>query len=252
MKLKIVIVDDEQNSRELIQKMIETTIANAEIVGVANNADEAEVEIIKNQPNLVLLDIEMPFASGFDLLKRFHNPKFRVVFVTGFDKYALNAIKFNALDYILKPIIFDELHIAIEKCRELLNLNNGNLELNNLLNTIQQPQKLTNKIVLHTQQETLFIEVQNIVYCVGKGNYTQLVLNDGKAITMSYNIGEYSEMLKPYNFFRIHNSFVLNFQYASKLIKKNEQPLLLLKNGETLPTSRRRKSEVVAWLGGIN
>lgn len=251
MKLKIVIVDDEKNSRELIQGMIETTIANAEIVGVANNADEAEVEIIKHQPNLVLLDIEMPFASGFDLLKRFHKPNFRVIFVTGFDKYALNAIKFNALDYILKPIISEELVIAIEKCRETLTQNKENMELDNLINTIQQPQELRNRIVLQTQQETILMEVQNIVYCIGKGNYTQLVLNNGKTITMSYNIGEYSEMLKPYNFFRIHNSFVLNFQYASKLIKKKEQPLLLLKNGETLPTSRRRRHEVMTWLGGL-
>lgn len=250
MKLKIVIVDDEENSRELVLKLIQSNIMNSEVVGVASNVDEAEQIINDKQPNLVLLDIEMPYASGFDLLKRFHKPLFRVVFITGFDKYALNAIKCNALDYILKPIITEELLLAIEKCRETLTHKNEHLEIDNLLKTIQNPQEINNKIVLQTHQETTLMEVKNIVYCVGMGNYTQIVLNNGKSLTMSYNIGEYTEMLKPYNFFRIHNSFLLNYLYASKLIKKNDQPFLLLKNGETLPTSRRRKSEVLTWLTG--
>ena len=246
--MKILIIDDELNARQSLVSLIHKYSKEDEIVGEACNANEAFDKISTLNPDLLLLDIEMPNGSGFDLLKRFPNPEFKVVFVTGFDQYALNSIKFNALDYILKPINIEELIQALGKARESIKLLQDNKALKNLLEVQNNPNNLNNKIVLKTTNHTSYVEVGNILYCESKSQYTKVVLQDGKSHLASCNIGEYEDMLVEYQFMRVHTSFVLQRKAVSSFIKIENNFFLLLHNGEKIPISRRRKGDVKAWL----
>ena len=247
-KIKTLVIDDEINAIEGLTCLLNINCKECEIVGKAKNIEEAKLLIDNLNPDLIFLDIEMPFGNGFELLSKFNNPKFKVVFVTGFDKYGVNAIKFNAMDYLLKPVQKDELIMAINKVKSYLSMENENLELKNLLSVIKNPNSTNNKIVLKTTTHTYFVEVGTILYFESLGQYTKVILQDNKTYMVSNNIGEFEHMLKEYLFLRVHTSFVVNKRAVQSIVKNGIKFELLLNNGEIIPISRRRKIEVNAWL----
>jgi two-component system, LytTR family, response regulator len=246
--MRVLVIDDESNARESLVNLIQKYAQEYEIVGEAHNAEDAYHKIVSLNPDVLLLDIEMPNGSGFDLLKRFPDPEFKVIFVTGFDQYALNSIKFNALDYILKPVNIEELIQALAKAKASIQLLEDNKALRNLLEVQKSPNSLNNKIVLKTTNHTNYVEVGTILYCESKSQFTKVMLQDGKSYIVSNNIGEYEDMLVEYQFMRVHTSFVVYRKAVSAMVKNGTNFDLLLHNGEKIPISRRRKAEVSDWL----
>ncbi len=245
-EIKALIVDDEQHCIEALQTMLQKKCPGVTVVAGARSVKEARALIEEMQPDLVFLDVEMPHQNGFELLKLFDKVNFDVIFTTAYEQYALKAIKFNALDYLLKPFSVKELQDAIEKFREKRSsgapreISDSPLEvfLQNM-KTLQQNHK---KIALPTINGLVFMPVQNIVRCESTGNYTKIFFTDKKHLMVSKPLKEFEELLTDINFFRIHNSHLINLQQMQSYIQ-GEGGFALMSDGTQVEVSRRRKAE---------
>ncbi len=246
--MRILIVDDEKNAREFLAKSLEILNYSNCIVGQAENIQEAEKMIYQYNPNLVFLDIEMPFGNGFDLLNRITQHNFMVVFTTAYNDYAISAIKFNALDYLLKPIDIFQLRECIEKAQFNLNDEENEKLIKNLNHVNKNPKNKDNKLVIKYNKTIHYIELSKIMYCQSQNQFSEFTLNDKSQKTASLNIGEYETVLNEYQFKRVHTSYIVNKSYVESIIKNDDKLELILKNGYKIPVSRRRKKEVMKWL----
>ncbi|PUZ24571.1 two component transcriptional regulator, LytTR family [Chitinophaga costaii] len=245
-EIKAIIVDDEQHCIEALQTMLQKKCPGVTVLAGARSVKEARNLVEEMQPDLVFLDVEMPHQNGFELLKLFDKINFDVIFTTAYEQYALKAIKFNALDYLLKPFSIKELQDALEKFREKRNsgapreTNDSPLEvfLQNM-KTLQQNHK---KIALPTINGLVFMPVQNIVRCESTGNYTKIFFTDKKHLMVSKPLKEFEELLTDINFFRIHNSHLINLQQMQSYIQ-GEGGFALMSDGTQVEVSRRRKAE---------
>jgi two-component system, LytTR family, response regulator len=244
---KTLIIDDEAHARESLSKMLAINYPNIQILGTASSADDAYEKIIKLSPDILFLDVEMPNGTGFDLLTRFPKPNFKVIFVTGFDQYALNAIKFSALDYLLKPVSVKELKEAVEKASQQLSTNNGFGDLKNLLSTLQNPKNRKNKLAVPTQQGLEMIEIQEIVRCEAANGYTIIHLRENKPLLSSRDLKTYQELLEDYDFFRIHDSHLISHYHVLKVLNE-DGGVVVMSNDIKLPIARRRKSDFLEWI----
>jgi two-component system, LytTR family, response regulator len=242
-----LIVDDEAHARESLSKMLSLNYPEIQVLGSAASADEAYEKIIKLNPDLLFLDVEMPNGTGFDLLTRFAKPTFKVVFVTGFDQYALNAIKFSALDYLLKPVNAKELKDTVEKATNQLSTQNGLGDLKNLLSTLQNPRSRKNKLAIPTQQGLEMIEIQEIMRCEAANGYTIIHLRNDKPLLSSRDLKTYQELLEDYDFFRIHDSHLVSHLHVQKVLNE-DGGIVVMSNETKLPIARRRKSDFLEWL----
>ena len=245
--LTTLLVDDENHARESLSKMLSLNCPDVTVLGTASSADDAFEKITKLKPDLIFLDVEMPNGTGFDLLTRFPKPTFKVIFVTGFDQYALNAIKFSALDYLLKPINAKELVEAVEKASNQLINQNGLGDLKNLLTTLQNPRSRKNKLAVPTQQGLEMIEIQEIIRCEAANGYTIIHVQDGKPMLSSRDLKTYQELLEDYDFFRIHDSHLIAHFHVQKVLNE-DGGVVVTSNDTKLPIARRRKSDFLDWL----
>lgn len=249
--LKAIIVDDESRSIETLNSILQQFCADEVIVvGTAASVDEAQQLIKNQQPQIVFLDIEMPHASGFDLLEKFPKPNFEVIFTTGFDRYAVTAIKFSALDYLLKPLNIDDVKEAIAKAKTRIENKNFHQDLEHLINNLRHPRDKNNKIPISVVNGFQFVPVNTIVYCEADDDYTYIHLTDNQKLTVSKNIKEFEDILANYDFFRIHHSYLVNRDYIKKYVK-GEGGTILTEQGNELPVSRRRKQEFLEWLNNF-
>jgi two-component system, LytTR family, response regulator len=246
MKITAVLIDDEMNNLDNLHQLLKRHCPEVQVMATALNAEEGRRIILENQPDLVLLDIEMPGKNGFDLLKSLPQYDFEVIFVTAYDQYGIQAVKFSAIDYLLKPINPDELQLAINKVISKNRSKKQNLQLENLLRIFQQ-QKEDQRIALPTQKETRFIATGDIVRCESSNNYTSFVLANKEMILVSRPIYEYEELLGNYGFFRCHQSHLVNRKYIKSLIRE-DGGYLLMENGEQIPVSRGKKDFVIGAL----
>ncbi len=246
-----VIIDDESRSVETLKTIVERYFENKlNVVGTASNADDG-FEIISNtQPDIVFLDIEMPGKSGFDMLEMFKSPDFQVIFTTGFDHYAITAIKFSAIDYILKPINIIELKDAVNKAIDKIKNNIGRLNLSSLLDNIRSPKDKNNKIPLPVINGLQMIQISKIVYCEADEDYTYVYLANNERLLVTKSIKDFEDMLTEYDFFRVHHSFLLNKQFIKKYIK-GEGGIVVTDIDKEVPVSRRRKSDFLDWLNAL-
>jgi two-component system, LytTR family, response regulator len=199
-KIKAIIVDDERKSCLNLKKILEVNCNFVEIIGIAMNADEAFEKINTLMPDLVLLDVEMPEQSGFDLLGKFHKIFFRIIFVTAYDQYALKAIKHDALDFILKPIDLDDLRGALNKVRD---------QIGKEMVTESKDADKNHLLSVHVQDGIIFIRPENIIRMEANGSYTTLHMYDNKKILASKNIKEFEKQLSSDYFFRCHQSHLI-------------------------------------------
>lgn len=244
--MKAVIIDDEELGSAALEKLLLQQHASVQVVARATNISAGRELILKHSPDLVFLDIEMPGGSGFDLLAGFENPSFRVIFVTGFDRYALQAIKCCAVDYLLKPVEQAELAAALEKAGRIAQP--VTLErLQHLVDFMARPRNKSNKICVPTQNGMELIPASDIFYCEASREYTILYTAGHGTITSSYNIGEFESMLENFGFFRIHNSYIINHDQVRRY-NKGEGGTVIMSNHAELPVSRRRKTEFLDWL----
>ena len=240
--MKILIIEDEKKSREGLKNLIEEFCDEATVVGMASNVQEGLQQINEKNPDLLMLDIEMQSATGFDLLEKVDSFNFEVIFTTAYEQYAIKAIKFSALDYLLKPIDVQELKQAIEKARMKRSLNTVNERVSLLLKNMRVDNPKTRKITLSTSEGLVFIPVQDIIRCEAQGAYTNFHLRNNKKIMVSKNLKEYENLLGDSGFFRIHNSHLVNLSEVERFIK-SEGGYAVMKDGAKVAVSQTRKEE---------
>lgn len=241
--MNCIIIDDEYHNIENLQNLLAAWCPQVKVLATASTVDEAKVLIATHRPNLLLLDIQLHDESGFDLLKALETIDFEVIFVTAYDQYGIQAVKFSALDYLLKPILIPELQQAIAKAEAKIASKQQNLNLENLLNYIQKTQKDDPKIALPTLQETRYVKVNEIVRCEAANNYTNFILQNGTEILVCKTLKEFVELLKPYQFHRPHQSHLVNFNFVKSLLKE-DGGTLLLEDQSKVPISRQNLESI--------
>ncbi|MEO9003615.1 MAG: LytTR family DNA-binding domain-containing protein [Ginsengibacter sp.] len=246
---KALIIDDEQVAVNVMRLMIERYLPEISAVKSATNSMEALQFINEFQPDIVFLDIEMPYQNGFELLKSVSEITFDTVFTTAYDKYAIQAIKFSALDYLLKPIDADELRETFNRFMQKSALNlNKDLAIKNLLDNLQHVNKACHKLALPTNNGLQFFLPRDIIRCEGMSNYTKFYLSNYHPILTSRTIKEYEDILIPHKFIRVHKSHLINAEFISGYAQQMNN--LILKDGTFVEVSRRRKKEVLEELSG--
>lgn len=213
------------------------------MVASANQTGEG-VDVIKlHRPDILFLDIQMGKYTGFDLLNQLDEKSFEVVFVTAFDHYGIQAVKFAALDYLLKPVNPDELVNAVKNAERRVKSKLQNEQLNFLLQQIKSPENIVQKIALPQHNEIRYVEVNEIVRCEADNTYTFFFLASGDKILTSKPLKEYSDLLKPHGLLRTHQSHLINPSYVKSWLKE-DGGTLLMKNGDKIPVSRPNREHI--------
>ncbi|MGE7777151.1 LytR/AlgR family response regulator transcription factor [Chitinophaga sp. NPDC101104] len=242
MKIKALIVEDEILSREFLSNMVREHCPQLELAGTASNVDEAIAQIETLSPQLVFLDIEMQTGTGFDVLQRTAGRQFHVIFTTAFDHYAIKAIKFSAVDYLLKPIAFDELQQAVDKAVRQMGSTSDDNRLDLLLKNITRSSGDDFCISLSTSEGVDFVPLSTIIRLEAKGPYTIFFLKDGRQIMVSRNLKEYENTLQEYGFFRIHNSNIINLKDVKRWVK-TDGGYAIMSDGAMVAISPKKKED---------
>lgn len=216
---KAIIVEDELHSREFLKNLVTDYCPELKLVAMASDVEEGVTAIKTHQPDIVFLDIEMQTGTGFDLLQQFPAPEFDVIFTTAYDHYAIKAIKFSAIDYLLKPIGIEELQQAVKKITDKKASSDNQAALQMLLKNLQAPQKADQSITLATSEGLEFVPLQQIIRIEASGPYSYFFLKNNKKIMVSRNLKEYELMLADHGFFRPHNSHIINIQEVKRMVK---------------------------------
>lgn len=242
--INALIIDDEQKGRELLKVMLESYCKQVTILGTADSVKNGFEQINHLHPDLVFLDIEMKDGTGFDLLEKFKEINFVVVFVTAFDKYAIKAFKFSALDYILKPVDKNELINAVNKYeRNNLDSQNNRLKLAN--SNYKNKNYETPKIAISTQKGLILLEINDIVRFRAEGGYTWIYLNGKKEVLATKNLGEFEEYLRDENFIRVHHSHLINIDYI-RSYEKGRGGVVIMTDGAEIEVSQRKKQDFLS------
>jgi two-component system, LytTR family, response regulator len=236
--MKIVVIDDEKKTRELIAKMIESFGMNIEVFPIGENVQSGLEAIRKVNPDLVFLDIQMPDGTGFDLLKMIPNKTFEVIFITAHEEFAIKAIKFSALDYILKPIDAEELEAALKKAIENLDQKKENSQFEALQQNMSPTQK--RRLVLKTQDSVHVVDLEQIIRCEADRNYSIFYLTEKRKIMVSRTLKEYELLLSGYNFIRVHQSHLVNLDYIDRY-DKTSGGSVIMKDGSEVPLSSTKR-----------
>lgn len=246
-KVKAVIVDDEKNSRIVLRELIDNFCKEIEIVGEAASVNEAFKLINEQRPGLVFLDVQMPTGNGFKLLEKYEKVPFDVVFVTSYDQYAINAIKFSALDYILKPVDIKDLQAAAAKALANTKEKSGvsaQTQIVNLLQTVDEGVK-EKKIAFHQNDVVKLINISDISHIESDWNYSISYTSTGDKLISSKTLKEFEDYLAVYDFFiRIHKNCIVNINHIAQY-SKAEPCVVKMKNGFEFEISRRKKQEVL-------
>jgi two-component system LytT family response regulator len=245
--IRTIIVDDEQRSSDDLKGMLELYHNDIKTIAVCANIDEAEMAINDFKPELVFLDVELGTnQTSFDLLERLEQIDFEIIFTTAYNKYALQAIKASALDYLLKPVSEKELEIAIEKYKSKKSKVDVN-KIESLLSAWTNPGSQQNRISLPSMTGYDLITVADIVSCEGISNQTSILLKNNTQFLISKTLKECEELLTPYGFFRIHKSYLINLTHVKKFIKGRDG-IVVMSNEKSLPVSRHFKDQFVEQL----
>lgn len=233
------IVDDEPDCCESLVMLLERYCPEVKVLDICYSADTAYQSIKEHQPQILFLDIEMPFMNGFELLKKLGDINFELIFTTSYDQYAIKAIRFSALDYLLKPIDRDEMQKAVQKAVQR-NKHPLPQQLELLLQKINHPAMPVIKIAIPTMEGFQLLAADSIISCESDGNYTHLFLKDKRKIIASRNLKEMEDLFEDYPFIRIHHSHIVNLNEVEKYIK-GEGGYLIMSDGSTVNVSRSRK-----------
>jgi two-component system LytT family response regulator len=243
--IKAVVIDDEANGQELTLNLLKLYCPEIEVVGTASSVQSGHACILRHQPALVFLDVQMHDGSGFDLLDLFPEIDFRIIFITAYQEFAVQAFKRSALDFLLKPLSPPDLVAAVKKAGELNGAGEWNAQLKTLLSNIRQPGG-RRKIVLRTMDRIYSVDVSDIIRFQSEGSYTEVYLRDRKKIVVSRLIKEFDELLSSHGFIRIHQSHLINFDFVFCFEKADN--LVVMKDDTQVPVSVRKKETVLQLL----
>ena len=240
--IRCILVDDENNALEMMEWLLKTYCPNVAIDAMCNSAEKGIEAINKYKPDLVFLDIEMPHMNGFDMLEQFDKISFDVVFTTAYDQFAIKAFRYSALNYLLKPVDPDDLKKTIERVEDKKSQPTRD-QIDLLLQNIKGPAKPTaSRIALTTNDGMIFVSTQDIIYCEAESNYTSVILGNGKKIVVSKVLKDIDEALSGPDFFRVHNSFLINLNRIKKFVR-GEGGYVIMDNDVTISISRSRRQE---------
>lgn len=247
--LKAFIVDDEFQSRSFLAGLLAQNFAEIELAGTAANVKDGLAGIKAYKPDIVFLDIQLNGETGFDLLNHFQAINFALIFTTAFDRYAIKAFRFNAVDYLLKPIVVEELREAVNKVIKHTASPQpvSRQQVEQLYLDIKNPKKIHDKIAIPTMDGFVIIPVKEIVYCRANSNYTEFYLMDNKSILSSYTLKQYDEILTGQSFFRAHRSYLINLMHV-KMYRRGEGGEIVMSNGHEIELSRTHKGEFLHLL----
>lgn len=234
----VLIIDDEKRTRELIAKMIESFNYDLKIITEGENVTTGIKAIEDHKPDIVFLDIQMPDGTGFDVIRSTQNKSFEVIFVTAHEEYAIKAIKFSALDYLLKPVDPTELQQSLEKAMNQIDGSKNTKQFDALGSNIIPNQK--RRLVLKTHESIHVIELDDIIRCEADRNYTSFFLKGGKKILVSKTLKEYETLLSAHNFLRIQQSHLVNVNYVDRYDKKNGGAVVM-KDESEVPLSPAKR-----------
>ncbi len=244
-----VIIEDEQQLRETNRLFLENNFANIKIVGEAGTVNEAIKVITDTKPQLVLLDIELADGNCFQVLQKCKPYTFKPIFITAYNQFAIKAIKFSAIDYILKPVNEFEFCNAIQSAIKYIRQDEINLQTDNFQDHYSNNTK-SKKLVLRTTESMHVVPVNNIYYCKSDNSYTTFYINDGQEIIVSKSIKEYADLLEEHDFLRPHQSYLVNINAISK-IDKSDGGFIVLQNKKEIPISQRRKQIIIDALNKL-
>lgn len=247
--LRVIIVDDEKASRDTLAGLLKRYCQNVEVIAQAEGYENGLEVIGKNTPDLVFLDIQMPDGSGFKLIEDLGEIKFDVIFTTAYDQYAIKAIKYSALDYLLKPVVPDDLVAAVKKAEQKKNLGQMSQNIQILLENLTQKNE-PRKIVLSTAEKMHIVEIDDIIRCESDDYYTRFFFMDGKTLLISKTLKENEELLGEKHFIRPHKSHLVNIKYIKGFLK-NDGGYIVMSDGTKVPVSRRKREYVVSTLSHL-
>lgn len=244
--IRTLVIDDEENSLELVCKLLQLYCPNVSVVGHAGSVQAGYQSIVTLQPELVILDVQLQEGTGFDLLKKFDKIDFKLVFVTAHHEFAIDAFRFSALDYIQKPLSPLHLISAVQKAEQSISNDDLNLKLKALLLNAFEPQKNKKRIVLKTQDRIYSVNTNDISHLESDGNYTKVYLNNGKKVMVSRLIKEFEEMLAEHGFLRVHQSHLISLDHLFSFEKTTST--VTMSDGTVIPVSSRKKEYLLQFM----
>lgn len=247
--MNAIIVDDEEKNIVQLKNLLTKHCNQVQIIGEATDASQGAAMIIERQPDLVFLDIQMPDKSGFDMLGSIGTYEFDIIFITGYEEYAIQAIKCSALDYLLKPIKVSELVTAVKKAEKKIKDLHISSQIDNLLSIVTHPDKLDHKIALPVAKGHRFINPYKIVYLQSSNNYTDFKMVDKETILISKGLYKFEDVLADFGLIRCHASYIVNPKFISKFSKAITGFELLLINGDRIPVTAMYMTIVNETLG---
>ncbi len=234
--LKAILIDDEDNARFALRNLLKAHCPNVDVIGEAKCVSEGQSILTKIKADLVFLDVQMPDGTGFDLLAGLERIDFQVIFASAYDYFAITAFRFSAVDYLLKPIIVNDLCSAVAKIKA------NDKFAQDKVKTLIDNQGTVKKIALPSMEEVNFVKVDDIIRCESDNNYTRFFLQGNTQILVSKTLKEYEDLLEPMGFFRCHKSSLINLKFIKKYIK-GEGGTIIMEDGSSVELSRRRKED---------
>lgn len=240
--LRTIIIDDEAHQRLAIERMVNNYCPKLRVVSKASSVQSGLTAIKEHKPDLVLLDIQMGDGTGFDLLDKLQTIDFKIVFITAYDQFALKAFRFSALDYLLKPLDPDDLVKAVDKVSEVMQ-GDFHLQLANLKEHLDSAKRDQKKIIIKTHNNIHLVPVNEILYCRSDNNYVTFFLTNKNEIVASANLKDYEEILAGSDFFRVHNSYLVNLKFVRRL-EKAQGGFVFLEGDVKIPVAVRKRLEL--------
>ncbi len=245
---KAIIVEDELHSREFLKNLVTDYCPEISLSAMASDVEEGVAAIKAHQPDIVFLDIEMQTGTGFDLLQQFPVPEFDVIFTTAYDHYAIKAIKFSAIDYLLKPIGIEELQQAVKKVTDKKASSGNQAALQMLIKNLQAPQKTEQSITLATSEGLEFVPLQQIIRIEASGPYSYFFLKNNRKIMVSKHLKEYELLLSDHGFFRPHNSHIINIREVKRMVR-TDGGYAVMSDDSKIGISPKKKDEFMQQMG---
>ncbi|HEY9006201.1 LytR/AlgR family response regulator transcription factor [Ohtaekwangia sp.] len=245
--INAIIVDDELKSRESLKILLEEFCDDVSVKALCQDVAEAIQAIQEHKPDVVFLDIQLQRETGFDLLTKLRDFDFEVIFTTAYSEYAIKAFKFSAIDYLLKPIDIEELKRALAKVEKRMG-DSISVRLQQLMQNLKTTSSENYKLALPTSDGLVFVKTQDILYCEASSNYTEITVVDGKKYVVSRTLKEYEDMLSDHNFYRIHNSYLINLNAVKKYVR-GEGGYVIMSNDKSLDVSKRKKEGFLTRIG---
>ncbi len=245
--LRAVIVDDESDAIESIRILLDDYFPNIQVVAFGQSVAEGHRIIMENDPDIVFLDIQMPDGTGFDLLEKIPNPTFRVIFITAYNQFAIKAFKYSALDYLLKPVDIDEFVTAVRRMEGMGTQRGVDRQIATLIENMSKER--FEKVGLATSEGLEFVKIADIILVQAEGSYSTLKLVDNGELMVSKGLGEIEQLLEGHQFYRPHQSHLINIQYVKRIARNASE--IVMEDGSIAYLSRRKKNQFMELIAEL-